>query len=118
MSKNKYLRKNEFRYNTNPAVKNPRGQGHMAYVSVRQGHKAKINIITHARTFYGEPTMKLRENPNRSKPSKRPSRFSVPRWEKDKYVTEKPNDTWRLSKVDRSAIRKFNVKYDQKNRKK
>ena len=114
MSNKKYLRKNEFRYDSNPAVKNPRGQGHMAYVSVRQGHKAKINIITHAKTFFGEPTMELRENPNRSKPSKRPSRFSVPIWEKDKYLKEKPNETWRLSKLDRSEIRKFNVKYRKK----
>ena len=117
MSKNKYLRKNEFRYNTNPAVKNPRGQGHMAYVSVRQGHKAKINIITHARTFYGEPTMKLRENPNRSKPSKRPSRFSVPRWEKNSFLKDPPKGFWKMSKKDRKAIRKANKKYAKRKKK-
>ena len=111
MSKKKYLRKNEFRYNTNPAVKNPKGEGHMAYITARHGTKYKINIITHSKTFYGEPTKKLDKNPNVSKPSKRTSRFSVPRWESDTYLKNKPKEVWRMSKVDRIAIKKFNKKY-------
>ena len=80
--KDKYLRKDEFRYNSNPKVKNPRGEGHVACVTVRHKKNSKINIITHADNFYGEPTTKLSVNPERfpkNKSQKKPSRFSVPR---------------------------------------
>lgn len=114
ISKKKYLQKNEFRYNTNPAVKNPSGNGHVGYVSAKHGHKAKINIITHSETFYGEPTQKLSKNPNKESKDPRPSRFSVPRWENDKYLKDFPKGYWRLDKADRIAIKKFNKKYEKK----
>lgn len=111
MAKDKYLRKNEFRYNTNPDVKNPRGEGHIAYVTVRHKKHSKINIITHSGKFYGEPTTTLEENPNRSVPSKRVSRFSVPRWEHNSFLKDKPQGIWKMSKKDRKTIHKFNKKY-------
>ena len=117
MAKDKYLRKNEFRYNKNPGVINPRGEGHTAYVSVRHKKKSKINIVTHAKQFYGEPTYPLANNPNPSKPSKRTSRVSVPRWESNTYLAEFPKGVWRMSKQDRALIRKINKKYDRKNKK-
>ena len=116
ISKDKYLRKNEFRYNKNPEVKNPRGEGHVAYVSVRHKKRSKINIITHSKTFYGEPTESLSKNPNVSKSSKRGSRFSVPVWEHNSYLTEKPKGEWRLSNQDKKKIHKFNKKYAKKSK--
>ena len=108
------MRKNEFRYNTNPAVKNPRGKGHTVYVSARHGNKYKTNVITHGETFYGEPTVPMRQNPERSRPSQRQSRFSAPRWEQEQYLKEKPKGTWKLHKQDRIAIKKYNKKYEKR----
>ena len=116
ISKDKYLRKNEFRYNTNPEVKNPWGEGHVAYVTVRHKNKSKINIITHSKQFYGKPTEELNQNPNPSKPSKRKSRFSVPVWELNSYLKDKPNGVWRMSNSDRKKIHKFNKKYENRNK--
>ena len=110
MSK-KYLKKNEFRYDTNPAVRRPDGRGHVVYVSAKQGHNAKINVITHAKTFFDEPTIKLQRNPNRMSTYKSPSRFSIPVWEKDKYLITPEKGYWRLDKRDRIAIKKANKKY-------
>lgn len=114
MSRKKYLSKNEFRYNTNPNVRNPRGEGHMAYVSAKRGHESKINIITHAKTFYGEPTSEMKKNPDRANPSKTKSRFSVPRWEKDHYLVRPEKGYWRIDKRDKTAIKKFNKKYQKR----
>ena len=115
MGKDKYLRKNEFRYNTNPEVKNPRGEGHVAYVSVRHKRNSKINIITHSKTFYGEPTERLSQNPEKSKISERESRFSVPRWEHNSFLKETPKGVGKMSNEDRKKIHKFNKKYAKKN---
>ena len=114
MSKKKYLRKNEFRYDTSPNVRRADGKGHMAYVSAKQGHRAKINIITHASSFHNEPTMKMVINPDRTSTYNKPSRFSVPRWENDTYLKEPNRGYWKISKQDRIAIKKFNKKYDKK----
>ena len=113
ISKKKYLRKSEFRYNKNPVVINPKGEGHTVYVSARRGNKWKTNIITHSNTFYGEPTVPMHKNPDRSKPSSRRSYFSVPRWEQEQYIKDKPKGYWKLDKKDRIAIKKFNKKYNK-----
>ena len=110
----KYLRKNKFRYNTNPAVKNRQGKGHVAYVTARHGNKYKTNLITHSSSFYNEPTTALTKNPERSRPSGRVSRFSVPRWEHERFLKDKAKGTWKMSKADRKAIKKFNKKYENK----
>ena len=115
--KDKYLTKNEFRYNKNPEVKNPRGEGHVAYVTVRHKKNSKINIITHAQSFYGEPTVPLKTNPERSRATSRQSRISVPRWEKNSFLTDKPFGTWRMSNEDRKMIHKLNRKYEKKSKK-
>ena len=108
----KFLRKNEFRYNSNPNVKNPKGEGHIAYITVKHGKKSKINLITHGKTFYGEPTVMLSVNPNRSSTDPRPSRFSVPRWENNYYLKDYPkHGNWKMSKLDRKKIKKFNKHY-------
>ncbi|MBQ8162956.1 MAG: hypothetical protein IJZ93_01120 [Clostridia bacterium] len=113
------MRKSEFRYNTNPAVKNPKGEGHVAYVTVKHKKHSKINTITHARTFYGEPTVKMNVNPNRTSKDKRPSRFSVPVWENNSYLKDKPNKGyWKIDERDKKAIKKFNKQYAKKQRKK
>lgn len=115
ISKDKYLRKNEFKYNTNPDVKNRRGEGHIAYVTVRHKRNSKINTITHSKTFYGEPTHPLSKNPNLSDHSARQSRVSVPVWEKNSYLKDAPRGTWKMSRQDRKLIRKINKRYSKKN---
>jgi len=107
----KILRKNEFRYNTNPKVQRNDGEYHVAFVSAQKGHKKKINIITHSKKFYGEPTIPLSNNPNKSKFDKRQSRASVPVWEKDSYLKDKAKGVWVMSKKDKYKIKKFNKKH-------
>ena len=122
MAKYKYLRKNEFRYNKNPEVMNPRGEGHVAYVTVRNKRHSKINIITHSNTFFGKPTEELLRNPEKNKKrnswrSSEKSRFSVPVWEKNSNLKEKPKGIWRMSNEDRKRIHKFNKKYEKQRKK-
>ncbi len=112
----KYLRKNEFRYDTNPNVRRNDGEFHTAYVSAKHGHKSKINIITHSNNFYGQPTREMYKNPNRSKFDKRKSRFSVPVWENDTYLKDQPKGQWKLHKKDYKAIRTANKKYLKSNK--
>lgn len=107
----KYLRKNEFRYNTNPNVKRKDGKFHIAFVSAQKGHKKKINIITHSKTFFGKPTLVLSNNPNKSKFDKRPSRASIPVWETDNNLKDKAKGVWVMSKKDKYKIKKFNKKH-------
>ena len=109
MSK-KYLRKNEFRYDTNPKIARPDGKGHNVYVSVKHGHKAKVNVITHSKTFFGEKTIELNDNPNKSKFDNRKSRISIPFWENDNYLKNYSKGTWYMSKQNKSIIRKTNKK--------
>ena len=109
------MRKNEFRYNKNPVVKNPRGEGHIGYITVRHKKRSKVNIITHAKTFFGEPTNPLHKNPEVSKPSKKQSYFSVPRWEQNSHLKDSPKGVWHMSNKDRKSIRKFNKQYAKKN---
>ena len=93
-------------------MKNPKGEGHIAYITVKHGKKSKINLITHGKSFYGEPTEILTINPNRESKDLRPSRFSVPRWESNSYLKNRPKDGyWKMSKSDRKKIKKFNKHY-------
>ena len=79
--------------------------------------KSRTNIITHSTSFYGEPTVELKKNPDLSKPSGRKSGFSVPRWENNSYLTEKPKGFRRMSNADRKNIHKFNRKHKGKKKK-
>ena len=42
------------------------------------------------------------------------SRFSVPYWEKNKYIKDKPKGVWRMAKIDKRKITKVNKKYANK----
>lgn len=112
-SKKKYLRKNNFRYNTNPNVLNLHNEGHTAFITAKHGHKAKINIITHSKEFYGMPTKELSQNPNKANPSKKKSRYSIPVWENEKYLKDNAKGYWKISKRDNKQIRKDNKKYER-----
>ena len=110
----KYLQKNEFRYNENPDLKNKSGKGHPVYVTAQYGNHSKINVITHSNSFFKEPTEELLKNPQINKKDKRQSRFSVPRWEENRYIQNKPYGTWHMSNKDRLKIHKFNRHYKEK----
>ena len=115
----KYLRKKEFRYDENPALKNKKGNGHTVYVTVKHGDRSKINVITHSKEpFFGKPTEKLSRSPRINDKDSRPSRVSVPYWEEIKYLRKKPYGTWRLSKKDQILIRNINRKAAKEEQKK
>ena len=112
MSK-KYLRKNEFRYNTGPLVMRPDRKGHPTYISARYKNKYKFNVITHSDNFFNEPTYKFDYEPNRNniiRKNKKISRYSSPRWDNINNFGEKLTN-WKLNKADKKAIKKFNKKY-------
>ena len=110
MSKKKYLSKSDFHYDTSPNVRRFNGRGHVVYRSAVHKDKSKINVITHSDKFYNEPTRPLLKNPEIKSNDKRQSNYSVPRWEKTKYLVP-PKGMWRLTKKDKKAIKKFNSKY-------
>ena len=112
----KYYRKNEFRYNTNPKIRNKNKKGHVAYMSVTHGNKSLINIITHSEKFFKKPTKILSKNPNIKSKDLRPSRFSKPYWEDNFYLKSKPYGYWRLNKQDKAYIKKSNKKFFRKNK--
>ena len=115
MSKKKYLRKNEFRFFTNKNYLSKKGDPHPAYISARQGHKFRFNVVTHTKTFFNEPTTPLSSNPNKLSKDPRVSRVSVPRWanaNKENFSEERlSKHQWRFSKKDLSAVKKLNKKY-------
>lgn len=114
----KYLRKKEFRYDDNPALKNKKGKGHTAYVTVEHGERAKINLITHSKKpFFGKGTEELSRSPRIGDKDPRPSRVSVPYWEEKKFLKKKPYGKWRLPKKDRILIEKINRKAAKDERK-
>lgn len=113
MGKKKYLRKNEFRYYTNPNYKSKNGKPHPAYISARHGRKFKFNVITHTKTFFGKENMDLNKNPNRLSNDKRTSRISVPQWDNDNNFskTKLSKYEWRFDKSDKIALKKWNKKH-------
>ena len=113
MSKNKYLSKSDFYYDTSPKVRRRDGKGHVVYRTAVHNKKSKINVITHSDTFFGEPTHSLSRNPEIGSSYKKTSRFSVPRWENTHYLKH-VKGFWRLSPSDKKKIKKFNSKYKYK----
>ena len=71
-----------------------------------KGIKLRSIIITHSKTFYEEPTIKMHKNPDREGTYKKPSYFSVPRWENEKYLKPPEGGYWELDKKDRIAIKR------------
>ena len=115
----KYLRKKEFRYDTNPKLRNKNGKGHVTYMTVQHGNRAKVNVITHSgKPFFGKPTKTLSCNPKVGSKDPRPSRISVPFWEDTKHLQKKPFGTWQLSKKDEKMIHKMNRQCAQQNNRK
>ena len=107
----KYLRKNEFRMDLNPAHRGSNGENHPAYISVRYGHKYKANTITHAETIDNKTTLKLDKNPNISSKDKRLSRLSPPFWQSEKQFSKEKLPNFRFSKQSKKKIRKYNKKF-------
>lgn len=109
----KYLRKNEFRYYKKPEFSSKSGKPHVAYISARHNKEYKFNVITHSKHFFNSETKELKKNPNRNvgeQNDKRPSRVSVPVWDKTKYFSEEKVKNWRFDKRDKIAIKKWNKK--------
>ena len=118
ISKYKYLRKNEFRIHTNPKYKNKEKKNHVAYVSLKHGDMYRVNAITHSKQFKNRRTMPLTSNPHKDGiSSSQKSRLSIPFWEHERYLKNKPKDVWRFDKKERRAINKFNKKYFKKQKK-
>lgn len=112
MTKKKILKKNHFRYNTHPSVLKSSGKGHVSWSSAKRGHKEKVNIITHADSFFNMPTKKLTSNPEKSGRNIKKSKASIPVWIDEKYLS-KPKGTWKMSRKDNKALRKANKKFEK-----
>ena len=110
MSK-KYLRKNEFRIDLNPLHKNPNGENHPAYITVKQGHKYKANTITHTKTIDGVETLDVGENPDKLSKDKRKSRVSPPFWQSEKQFGKEKLPNFRFNNNSKKKIRKYNKKF-------
>lgn len=106
----KYLRKSAFKYNTHPSVLKRNGKGHVSYVTAKRKKQSKVNIITHADTFFGSPTKVLLDKPEKSGHNLKKSRFSIPVWVGDSYL-QPPKGIWKMSHRDDRGIRKANKKF-------
>lgn len=113
MSK-KVLRKNHFRYNTDPRViktkGSNKGKGHVSWSSAKKGKKEKVNVITHADTFLGLPTKLLLDKPEKSSKNIKKSRASAPIWVNQNNL-QPAKGTWRMSHRDARRLRAANKKY-------
>lgn len=110
MSK-KYLRKNEFRFDINPAHRNTENRPHPAYITAKYGHKYRANSITHSRTIKGIPTFDINENPNKLSKDKRQTRISQPFWQNEKQFDKEKLSNFRFSNKSRKQISKINKKF-------
>ncbi len=113
MSK-KFLTKNEFRIDYNPAHQSEDKQPHPAYITARKGHKYRANTITHARNVDGEATLDVGENPNKLSKDKRKSRISPPFWQNEKQFSKEKLPNFRFSNQSRKKIKKYNKKLSNK----
>lgn len=110
MSK-KYLSKNEFRIDLNPAHRGLNGENHPAYITARKGHKYKANTITHSRFVDDVETLNVGENPNKQSKDKRTTRVSPPFWQGEKSFSEEKLSNFRFSKQSKNKIKKYNKKF-------
>ncbi len=107
----KYLTKNEFRLDLNPAHRGSNGEHHPAYITARKGHKYKANTITHSRVVNGYETLDVGENPNKKSKDKRKSRISPPFWQGEKSFSKEKLSNYRFSEQSKKKIRKYNKKF-------
>ena len=110
MSK-KYLRKNEFRIDLNPAHRGSNGENHPAYITAKKGHKYRANTITHARNVDGVETLDINENPNKQSKDKRKTRVSPPFWQGEKSFSKEKLPNFRYSNQSKKKIKKYNKKF-------
>ena len=107
----KYLSKNEFRIDLNPAHRDSDGKNHPAYITARKGHRYKANTITHSRSVNGVETLDIGENPNKKSKDKRKTRVSPPFWQGEKSFSEEKLPNFRFSKQSKKKIKKYNKKF-------
>ncbi len=111
----KYLTKNEFRFDLNPAHFGKEKKPHPAYITARKGKRYKANSITHSRTTTdGRSTFKISENPdktNKRVKDKRLTRISQPFWQSEKQFGSERLTNFRFSKDTRTEIKKINKKF-------
>lgn len=108
----KYLSKNEFRMDNNPAHFGKEGKPHPAYITAKYKHKYRANEITHSRTTTtGQKTFDIFENPNKLSKDKRPTRISQPFWQSEKQFSKNKLSNFRFSNKTKKQIRKFNKKF-------
>ena len=110
MSK-KYLSKNEFRMDINPAHRGSNDENHPAYITARYGHRFKANTITHARIVNGFETLDVGENPNKKSKDKRKTRVSPPFWQSEQQFSKEKLPNFRFSKRSKRKIKKYNKKF-------
>ena len=111
MSK-KYLSKNEFRMDLNPAHFGKENKPHPSYITVKHKNKFKANAITHSRRAGNLVTYDIGENPDkqRKKYDNRVSRISEPYWQTDKLFSKNKLNYFRYSNFSRKKIRNINKK--------
>lgn len=107
----KILTKNEFRIDINPDHMGKKKEPHPAYITARDGHNYRANIITHARKAGDKQTFIISENPNKLSKDKRPTRISAPFWQSDKKFSKETLSNFRFSNQTRKEIRSINKKF-------
>ena len=107
----KYLRKNEFRMDLNPAHRGIKGEHHPAYITAKKGHKYKANTITHSRVVNGVETLDVGENPNKKSNDRRKTKISPPFWQGEKSFSQEKLPNFRFSKNRKKKIKKYNKKF-------
>ena len=110
MSK-KYLRKNEFRFDFNPAHQGKDKNPHPAYITAKKGHKYKANTITHSRYVDNVETLDVGENPDKFSKDKRKTRISPPFWQGEKSFSKEKLPNFRFSTQSKKKIKKYNKKF-------
>ncbi len=106
----KYLTKNEFRIDYNPAHQGEDKKPHPSYITARKGHKYRANTITHAKIVDGCETLDVGENPNKKSKDKRNTKISPPFWQNEKQFGKEKLPNFRFSNQSRKKIKKYNKK--------
>lgn len=108
----KYLSKNEFRFDNNLKHFGKEEKPHPAYITARKKHYLKANSITHAKmTTDGKETFLIKENPDKLSKDKRQTRISPPYWQKDTMFSKEKLKNFRFSNSTRKVIKKYNKKF-------
>ena len=107
----KFLRKNEFRIDYNPAHLGSNDEPHPAYITARKGHKYKANTITHSKSVNGFDTLDVGENPNKKSKDKRRTRVSPPFWQNENQFGKEKLPNFRFNNQSKKKIKKYNKKF-------